>query len=358
MRGLVSFHAVDPEIVDGIVAPLIDGGRIAPDGFLDQAIRFRRNGWHASRFVQALAEALRTEEPPAATDGGGWVGRMRTGIERLRQRPDPRAEALRAAVEPDVHLEGRPFLITEGSADRVASLVDEYVAARDGDAVDALAREQLARLGAEAIRGLEPAAGADLEPDFNYRRDVLDRLRVLFDLPRAARADDVWRPPGETPRPASAVLATELAWHVMAAHALVRPFWIARDVDGLETVARAAGVPAPGVLVPAARLVAPALREFPGLREALRTEISGPRQVGAFVAPADVPELVSFLAAHGARIIQAAARHGEGTRCAALLRKIRECATWAESHGRGYVEAIGIVPSYLDPAIADGPDRA
>ena len=35
----------------------------------------------------------------------------------------------------------------------------------------------------------------------------------------------------------------------------------------------------------------------------------------------------------------------EGTTCATLLRKIRECAAYAERRGVGYLEARGVPPA-------------
>jgi hypothetical protein len=118
-------------------------------------------------------------------------------------------------------------------------------------------------------------------------------------------------------------------------------------VDGLETVCRAAGVEPPGSLVPAWRLFPRSGEEFPALREALGFELRKKRDVGAFVPPEEVPELLAFLNAEGSRIIQVATQHGEGGTCATLLRKIRECANYAEQRGMGYLEAAGIRPVEL-----------
>lgn len=352
MRGLVSFHAIDPEVVDGVVHPLIAGGKIRPDAFLDEALRFRRSGWRAGRYARALAAAMEDTGPPDAAAGAGLLGRVRSSIERLRHEPDPRTVKVREAIDADLHLEGRPFLILDGSSERVTTLVGEYLSAPDADAADALAIEQIARLGRDIAGTLAPEEGAGITPDFNYRRDVLDRMRVLFDLPRAARNAETWRVPGERPRPAPEALREDLAWHATAVHALVRPFWIGRDVDGIETVCRAAGVAPPGMLVPAWRLVGPALDEFTELRDALGTELSSPRSVGAYVPPEDVAAFSGFLASSGARIIQAAAQHGEGPRCSVLLKKIRECVHWAENRGWGYLEAAGIGPPWEAPSFA------
>ena len=46
------------------------------------------------------------------------------------------------------------------------------------------------------------------------------------------------------------------------------------------------------------------------------------------------------------RTVLNAGRAGEAEACTTLLRKIRECARYAESHGMGYLEASGIPPLY------------
>jgi hypothetical protein len=55
-----------------------------------------------------------------------------------------------------------------------------------------------------------------------------------------------------------------------------------------------------------------------------------------------VPELVDFVTRNGARIISAATKQGAGPECKTLLRKIRECAGYAQRHGFGYLEASGV----------------
>jgi hypothetical protein len=127
-------------------------------------------------------------------------------------------------------------------------------------------------------------------------------------------------------------------------HGQAYPFWLARDVDGLETICRAAGVMAPECLSPAWRLFAEACEAFPSLKDALKLEVSRERDVGAFVSPSEVGQLVDFLSAHGARIIGAAARAGEGPMATGLLRKIKECAVYARKNGLGYLEASGVLP--------------
>jgi hypothetical protein len=163
----------------------------------------------------------------------------------------------------------------------------------------------------------------------------------------------VWGDGEAAGQPASDVLRDQLPHRALSLHARIVPFWIALDVDGLETVCRAAQVPAPEMLIPARRLFAAACEEFPGLQSALQLELKGARDLGAFVPPDDVAALLDFLNLQGARIIQAAARQGEGQLCTTLLRKIRECATYAAAHGMGYLEASGILP----PDLADADEE-
>lgn len=346
MNGLVSFHPVDLNLVEAMFTPLIAGGKVQPETFVTDAIALYRNGRHAMRYAAAVAEACEAARPPAPSTSGGFLSDLKTRMAHWDWQPDEIARIARDRVESDIHLEGRPFFVTEGSAERVAALVEEYRTARSGEAADSLAFEQVVRLDSNLARALVPPETLDIEPDLMIRRNVLDRLRQLYDLPRAARAGETWRGSGEPSRPALEALEDSLAWRVVACHGLARPFWVARDVDGLDTVCRAAGVEPPTFLVPAFRLLGRAATEFPGALRSLSTEISGPRGVGAFVEPADVSELLAFLGAHGARIIREASRHGEGAPAAALLKKMRECATYAEIHGFAYVEASGIVPPW------------
>ena len=137
---------------------------------------------------------------------------------------------------------------------------------------------------------------------------------------------------------------TFLPWRAVAMHARVHPFWLARDVDGLETICRASGVRAPECLSPAWRVFAEACEAFPALKESLGLELAREKDVGAFVAPGEIGQLLQFLSEHGSRIIHAATRAGEGAMATALLRKIKECATYAQRHQFGYLEASGVLP--------------
>ena len=344
MKGVVSFHPLDLAVFDELLSPLAAGGKVNPENFLRDASRVRRNGWIARRYAVALdALSVESEAPPADPGSSLWQ-RLRSNLEKVDFKP---AEAARRAVkvfDADLHLEGRPFFIGEASAEKVATAVDAYVAAETEDAADGLAREQLARLDAELAKLVEPADIPDVSSDLSYRNDLLAELKKLYDLGRCAREGRPWSDGGAPPKPGADAVRDEMPWRTVALHARARPFWIAHDVDGLETICRAAGVVAPDCLSPAWRPFAEVCEAYPALRAALGLELTRDRAVGAFVAPAEVGSLVDFLSMHGARIIGAATRAGEGTMATALLRKIKECAVYAQRHGLGYLEASGVLP--------------
>jgi len=92
-----------------------------------------------------------------------------------------------------------------------------------------------------------------------------------------------------------------------------------------------------------------ACSEFTGIREHLAMELVSERSVGAYVSAGEIGDLLDFLNVSGARIIQEATRQGAGPACTLLLRKIRECATYAERTGSGYLEASGLTPPHQQP---------
>jgi hypothetical protein len=314
MKGLISFHPVDLEFFDGLVQPLVAGEKVNPEFFLDMALSLRRTAWETQRYKQALRALIDQAEPPPPPSEGSVWDKVRARLERFDHRPDPVVGIAVQRIDPDLHLDGRPFLITEGSAERVGALADEYLEARDTAAVGALVREQLVRLHPNLAPAVAPTDVALPSADMSYRTDLLKALKELHDL----------------------------------LHSRAVPFWLGLNVDGLETICSAAGVNPPEFLVPAWRLFSGMHEDYPAFRESLSVELREERQVGAFVAPADVDDLIAFLNVEGAGIIRVATRHGEGATCNILLRKIRECAHYAQRHGAGYLEASGIPPIVLE----------
>jgi len=332
MKGLVSFHPVSVAFFDELIAPLISGRKVNPEEFLQAAARVRRSGWVGRRYAFALQGLAVLIEAPKADPTSSMWQRLRTNLEKIDHKPDELVRRAAKVFDADLHLDGRPFFVTDGGAERVADTVAQYAQAPDEATADRIARDQLLRLDPELAKGVDPAEIPELSSDLGRRNDLLGELKAIHDIARQAREGK-----GDVP-------VEELPWRAVVMHGQAHPFWLARDVDGLETICRAAGVLAPECLSPAWRLFAEACEAFPALKESLKLEMSRPKDVGAFVAPGEVPQLLEFLNAQGARIIGAATRAGEGAMATSLLRKIKECAVYAKKNGLGYLEASGVIP--------------
>ena len=345
MKGLVSFHAVDLAFFDDLIAPLVAGSKINPDDFLKRATRFRQTAWIARGVALAVDELAAAIEAPGPEPGASPWQRLRTNLEKLDYRPDEKVRRAAMIFDPDLHLDGRPFFILEGSVEKVGKAVEAYVAAGSDSEAAKFARSQVALIDKELAGELEPAEIGEPSSEHGYRGELLNQLKKIHELALHARENRTWADNDSEPRPAYQALPDELPWRAVSLHSRAYPFWLARDVDGLETICRAAGVRAPNCLSPAWRVFAGACETYPVLKDALGLELTRAKDVGAFVAPGEMAELVQFLSEHGARIINAAARGGEGPMATTLLRKIKECAVYAQRNGLGYLEASGIVPS-------------
>jgi len=344
MKGFVSFHPVDLAFFDDLIGALVAGKKVNPETYLVDAIRARRNGWVARRYAVALERLAMSATAPKTDPSGTMWQRLKSNVERIDFKPEEAARRAAETFDADLHLDGRPFFIAENSAERVADAVEAFAAAETAEAADGLARAQLGKLDPELPALVEPAEIPDLGSDLAYRTDLLASLRIVHDLPRLARDGKTWEPAGASARPAVAAIPEVLAPHAVALHGRAYPFWLAKDVDGLETICRAAGVPAPDCLSPAFRPFAEACEAFPSVKETLGLEMRSSPSVGAFVAPSEIGGLIDFLAMHGAKIIGAATRAGEGSMATSLLRKIKECAVYAQRRGFGYLEAAGVLP--------------
>jgi hypothetical protein len=341
MQGLISFHPVATTFFEHLLGPLFRGEKVDSDPFLKAAARTRRSAWQAKCYKLALEALLADlDPPPLPTDGTLW-DKVKAWLNRFDYRPPPLAPLAAATVQSELHLHGRPFLVTEDSARRTAQVVKEYTEAWDDDAVRGLILDQLIRLDARLARELEPDTGETLEHDMSYAGDVLRELRSAIDAVRAAQGRE------GVPVPAAGGGAIqELPRRLVELHSRAVPFWFARDVDGLATLCSNVGIEHPAWLRTAADLFATASERLPGFDARLRLEMQRPGDLGAYVEPGDVPRLLEFLDQNGAAIIRAAARCGVGPDCRMLLRKIRECAAFAELQGGGYLEASGIAPPF------------
>ena len=350
MKGVISFHPLDPDFFDSTIEPLVMGEKIDPGAFVSAALRHLVSSWEAARYKQTLDFLLDQLAPPPPPDDGTLWDKVRTRLERFDHKPSALVRHVGAKIDPDLHLDGRPYLITEGSAESVASTIEEFMQIEHETGAQSLILEQLLRLDPEIANGIELEEFHEAPSPGSYRGDLLNSLKAIYEMARAAREGQTWVAAGGRREPGLTVLARELPWRAMQLHSRAIPFWIARDVDGLDSICRASGLAPPNFIVPAWSLFARSCEAHPEIRDSLGVEVNDERSVGAYVAPRDIPELLSFLNANGARMIQAATKHDVGSTCNTLLRKIRECACFANRAGVGYIEAGGILP--VGPEIA------
>ncbi len=320
------------------------GEKIDPGAFLAAAMRNLVSSWEAARYKQTLDFLLDQLEPPPPPEDGTMWDKVRTRLERFDHKPSALVRHVGAKIETDLHLAGRPYLITEGSAESVASMIEEFMQVEHEAAAQSLIVKQLVRLDPEIAKGIELGEFAEAPAPGSYRADLLNSLKVIYDMARAARDGQSWGPADGRREPARTVLARELPWRAMQLHSRAIPFWIARDADGLNGVCWASGIEPPDFIVPAWRLFPRSCEVYPEIRDTLGADVSGEQSVGSYVAPQDVPDLLTFLNENGSRMIQVATQHDVGSTFKTLLRKIRECACFASRAGVGYIEAGGIFP--------------
>ncbi len=352
MPRLVSFHPVDPAFFQEVVQPLVTGGRMNPEPFLAAALRHRVGAWAARRHVTVLDTLLEQSVPPPPPASGTLWEKVRARLEVFDFKADPLATMVRHAVQKDVHLRGRPYLIAEESPAAVGRLVSRFEAVAGHIEAEDLVEDQLRLFKPDLSGRIVPDGDTTMPPDLAYREELMEGLRELHALPKAARRGESWDDAHGHAVPASQCLE-QVAWRAVWLHSRLHPFWMGEDIRGLAGICRLAGVLPPEDLMPAGLTLGGLGGEFPRLLESLGTDATAEQAIGGYVAPGDLPGVVDFLKQQGGTLIQAATRHGEGGRCARLLAKIRECMSFAVEHGRGYLEATGIEP--VGPATPAGP---
>jgi hypothetical protein len=337
-----SFHPLDLEFFDQLIGPLLAGKKINPDAFVARALRNRQVASAVRRVTLAIESIVESAGPPQPEPQDSVWKKIRTRLEQFDYRPDAATRRVLDHIDPELHLHGRPFFITEVAPEKVAEVLDEYLRAGSPAAVEKIAAAQLARLDPAMVEDIVPVDGPGLSSDLLFRSDVLAEFSRIHELKHGKPLDDLASPwsGGRTDHRAGAL--EELPLRILTVHARVVPYWTARGSGGLEAVCRNAGVLSPEFLVPAWRPFAEVIEAFPEVKTALPVEAKSAKGIGGYVAATDVEALIDFLNLQGARIIQGAARRDEGSACTLVLRKIRECATYAARHGMGYLEAAGV----------------
>ncbi|RBM21931.1 hypothetical protein [Streptomyces sp. PT12] len=256
-------------------------------------------------------------------------------------------EAKDDAIESDVHVWGRPFLVAGDDPEQVADAVQRYLAT-PAEGVDALAREMLARI--------DPALPARVTPDESrgalpgeeeLGRSLSWRIRVVRALAVGLREGREAVPDPDTPSQQHEVdmLGREVAFTVLDFASKLTPGWMSRGLTWPTHLLAEAHLPRGAFIRPAA-LHRPLREEFPDLEWLEEETIIHNDMVGGYVPPEAVPATRTHLTTHRDALIAPAASDGWEEYCALNLTKIDEALTLAARLGFGFCEATEIYSGF------------
>jgi hypothetical protein len=272
--------------------------------------------------------------------------KIKTNLARFDHRPPSSSAAPRWRSTRPLHWEGRPFFVSDGALDRIADIVEAYREAPSETEAGMLAQQQLAKLDPSWARRSTGRRAVDRQRSPVPPGPARTAQAAPRHRPRRARRRGVAIARRRQP-PAVEVLCDELPWRAVHLHSRVVPV-LERAATSMAW-RRSAAPPTsrrPTPLVPAWRLFADSCEQTPALKDRLPSRAGlAARRRGLRSHRRPCPTLLVVpraIAAHGSS--PRAARAGEGPAAGALLRKIKECATYAAKEGFGYLEASGIEP--------------
>jgi hypothetical protein len=258
-------------------------------------------------------------------------------IEQVRHRAKAWALAavrLDHALDSQLHVWGRPFLIVGDEAEGVSAAIDEYLAATPAT-VDAIARRHLARAD-PSLPGRVPTPNAWL--DVAAARSAVMGIPELLRRAMACHAtgQDIELPGGDLSDPA-VLLSREIPLRVLQFAARFRPGWMDRGRVWATARFEAIGVSCDDLFEPSAALFGE-LTRFPGLEPFIDSTITENYMVGGWVPAAKVATLRQRLEARR----EAFARDEDGARDEYLETshaKLLEATKDAERRGLPFCEA-------------------
>ncbi|RKN04149.1 hypothetical protein [Streptomyces radicis] len=308
-----SFHPVDLRLVEERLLPFVagHGDDDALDDLIARAVGIRRTRFRAKQWALGALEA--------------------------------KVDAL----ESDVHVWGRPFLVAGDDPEQVADAVQRYLAT-PADGVDALAREMLARVDPALPGRVTPDEGGGALPgDAELGRSLSWRIRVVRALAIGLRAGRETAPDPDSPSQRHEVdmLGREVAFTLLDFASELTPGWMSRGLTWPTHLLAQADLPRGAFIRPAA-LHRPLREEFPDLEWLEEETIIHNDMVGGYVPPEAVPATRAHLTAHRDALIAPAANDGWEEYCALNLTKIDEALTLAARLGFGFCEATEIYSGF------------
>jgi hypothetical protein len=312
-----SYQPVDLGLVEGRLLPYLagTGGEGDLDDLVGRAVAVRRTRFQAKAWALGLLRAARER------DIEGFAA--------------------------DVHVWGRPFLITGDDPAGVAEDVLRWLETPPGE-VPALAREMISRLDPGLAGAVEPDRDGTLpEDDAVLARHLTWRLRLLRASAAALRAGETTVRDADTGKEhdAAALLRREVPFSVVEFAACLVPGWMSRGHTWPTRLCGAAGTPAEEFRPPVA-LFALLRDAFPALDWFAPPTITENYMVGGLVLPGDVPAARARLRAVRERLLAPPGDAEPDAYAAGELVKADEALALAERLGLGFCEATEIYSGF------------
>ncbi|MEV6071240.1 hypothetical protein AB0L82_32240 [Nocardia sp. NPDC052001] len=305
----ISFHPIDLRVAQGRIAPFLAGhggdddlDDLIADAVRQAKVRFRANAW-------ALG-----------------VRKAYTG----------------ADFDSFLYIWGRPFFVTADDPATVAETVVRYCDS-SLDAVDDLARSQIALIDPALVKHVEPEISGTLPSDENLAagfRWKLDLLREASTAIRAGRStirnadgDDI---------SASGALTGNAQFCLVEFLAALLPGWIERGKVWPSELAEQASTEGPLPMSDNAPLLGALTTEFPALDWEVNWTIRGNYQIGGYAAPDQVTPMRKWLSRNAEALMSVGDRWDDRPYVAKAMIKIDEALALAELTGSAFVEAAEI----------------
>ena len=385
-----SSHPFDRDLLKTRIVPFLLAGEPIDD-LIDRAVAvelasYRVNQWslavtdfHNALFNDQYEIAKTTKSAPPAERKPGFFARLfgGKGAGGVREEP-PRIVPGLPGFDVDLHVWGRPFFVDGDAPEEIARGVDRYMAAAEGgnDAVDAVVKDMLASL--ERKRQVRPEGVADAVWETVARAPSLLEVEPKGGPPsvsvEAAKANarrrvGIWREvmaardpnaeisfgsDGDDDEPMTVADAQmSLPHDIVGFMSSLSHGWMSRGYGFASQLIERVGAKSDVFETPEepfSELVALA----PAMREAFFDTIPGNYDLGGYVRPERVGELIEVLDAHREAMIRVfeddprreiAPYHLE--QMSADWRKLRETAAYAQVKGWGYLEGAEIYSGFL-----------
>jgi len=387
-----SAHPVDEALFRERLVPFVKDGKPIDD-LIAQAARMavassRAAAWRfaAQNFSWKVREAQEAVVP-TVTERYTEPARSQSFFERMfgvkapmQEKTFTRPERVPGlpAVDNDLTSFGRPFFMPVDGTERVLALYARYLeAAQGGEAsVDAIAREMVAEVGANALNfpaGTRPAVIEATKALLPFDKRILPErtaeggpaLTVAQHERRLKRETEMWRfiflnrasdkpLPGEfrdpnedrVPAPAREYVRN-LPLQMAGFAAALMPGWMSRGYGFASSLFDKIGVQAPRIFETPEPLFRDLVKDAPEMRAVLNTTIVENFILGGYVPPQKMEAFVDLLAKHERAMVLAfhkgpAPTPEETKGLAEDYIKILEPATYALKNGYGYLEAAEI----------------